>query len=84
MFLVECTPEDRNKRIHLNSGGDRTNRSDDSIHEIENKLAIFHKRTLPLIEFYRKKGVLISTVPMAIDTKTDDIILKLNSLKHFV
>ena len=54
---LECSPEVVVKRINMNSGGDRTGRTDDSLKKVENKLKIFKFRTLPVIEHYNKIGV---------------------------
>jgi len=54
---LECPPEVVVKRININSGGDRTGRTDDSLKKVENKLKIFSLRTLPVIKHYNKIGI---------------------------
>jgi adenylate kinase len=39
--------------------GDRGDRADDAEHAIETRINEFHKKTLPVIEVYREKGLLI-------------------------
>ncbi len=54
---LECTPQTVHERIRLNAGGDRLERKDDSLPEIENKMKLFADRTLPLLNHYRGRGV---------------------------
>lgn len=39
--------------------GDRGNRADDAEHKLETRINEFNEKTLPVIEVYRKKGLLI-------------------------
>jgi adenylate kinase len=55
LVVLDCTPEDVYKRIEQNTGGDRTDRIDDSIDMIGKKLEIFSARTAPLIKYYSKR-----------------------------
>ena len=67
-------------RIAYNSGGDRTDRTDDSIEEIENKLVIFRKNTLPLIDYYKKMDKTVLEIEIDIDTIPLFIIQELKSM----
>lgn len=40
-------------------GGDLYQRDDDKEETIKNRLSVYHSQTAPLIDYYRKKGVLI-------------------------
>lgn len=74
ILYLQCSPRTVQDRIYLNSGGDRTNRSDDSLNEIKNKLDIFQKRTLPLIEYYSNQNIPVVTVEVTTKTDPKDII----------
>jgi adenylate kinase len=68
-----CTPEGVCCRIAENTGKDRSGRTDDTPEEIERKLAIFNRRTLPLIDYYRGRGVRICVVEVTVDTTPADM-----------
>lgn len=73
VLRLSCSSSVVFERIKSNSGGDRLGRTDDSIEAIHNKLELFNKRTEPLIEFYRKRGALICTYDVLVDTSAADI-----------
>jgi adenylate kinase family enzyme len=56
VIVLECTPDAVMQRIQLNSGGDRTDRTDDEISLVRSKLETFNKHTAPLIEYYADSG----------------------------
>ena len=62
LIYLECSIETVVRRIRINVGGDRTERPDDDPAAIRNKLAIFHRRTAPLVEHYRRRGATIETL----------------------
>ena len=39
------------------AGRDDENREDDTLHAIKKRIALFHEKTEPVIEYYRAKGV---------------------------
>ncbi len=55
-------------RIARDTGGDRKGRSDDSNSEILRKLQIYRSETLPILEFYRQRKVLILKVNAGISS----------------
>ena len=65
---LECMSETVIERIRLNTGGDRSNRVDDSLDDIRAKLATFTARTLPLIDFFRHRGAVVHTLPVGVTT----------------
>ena len=69
VVVLECTAEVVEERIKLNAGGDRAERTDDSLDEVAKKLATFHERTLPLIEHYRAQGARIEAIEVAVQTR---------------
>jgi adenylate kinase len=50
------------ERIRLDPGRDRAERVDDDLDAVTRRLAIFRDRTVPLIDFYRERGVPVVTV----------------------
>jgi adenylate kinase len=52
------------ERIRLDPGGDRAARVDDGLEAVERRLAIFRKRTIPLVSYYRERGAVIVNVPV--------------------
>lgn len=68
VVALDCSPATVYERIAGNSGGDRMERTDDSIEEIERKLEIYKRRTSPLIAYYRDKGVSCRSIPVGINT----------------
>ena len=62
LIYLQCSTETVIRRIRNNVGGDRTERVDDDPAAIHNKLAIFRRRTAPLVEYYRGRGATIETL----------------------
>ncbi|MEW6108288.1 MAG: nucleoside monophosphate kinase [Nitrospirota bacterium] len=56
LIILECEDKEVFARIQNNTGGDRTERYDDSFEMIRKKLEIFNKRTSRLIDFYSASG----------------------------
>jgi len=59
---LEAGPAVIRKRIRLDTGRDRAGRADDSLEAVAARVAIFKERTLPIIEYYRERGVPVTTV----------------------
>lgn len=59
---LACSAETVVERIRRDTGGDRAARSDDDRDAIRRKLAIYAKRTAPLLEFYRRRRVPVITI----------------------
>jgi len=70
---LECSAETVRERIRLDSGGDRAGRADDSLPEIERKLAIFNDRTLPLLTHYHERGATVEPVEVGVHTTGNEI-----------
>jgi len=70
---LACTPEAAIARIRANTAGDRAGRADDDERAIRAKLDVFARRSLPLLEHYRRRGARVETVPVAADTRSEDI-----------
>jgi adenylate kinase family enzyme len=73
IILLECPADVAHQRIRKNTGGDRTNRDDDNIALIENKLGIFRDRTAPLIDHYSAKRCRIVRIAVRGDSSACDV-----------
>jgi adenylate kinase family enzyme len=74
VILLECTPEVVFERIRLNSGGDRTHREDDRLDKIKDKLDIYRKRTLPLLDYFSSRRIPVKTIHVRPQTLAGDIL----------
>ncbi|MEN8254751.1 MAG: nucleoside monophosphate kinase [Verrucomicrobiota bacterium] len=74
VVALECTADIVHARIAGNSGGDRTERMDDSVAEIARKLEIYAARTHPLLDHYRSEGAQQCRVPVDVKTTPSDIL----------
>jgi len=70
---LRCTAEAVLERIRTNIGGDRMARQDDDIQSIAQRLATYHQRTAPLVEYYRKQGVPIVSVAVGPQTTAEQL-----------
>ncbi|MCQ2604103.1 MAG: nucleoside monophosphate kinase [Spirochaetia bacterium] len=68
VLFLNCPGEVAYERIKYNCGGDRTDRTDDSLEEVKKKVQILYDQTFPLIEYYRSQNVNIVEVAVDIDT----------------
>jgi adenylate kinase family enzyme len=50
------------ERIRLDPGQDRAQRGDDDLEAVSGRLAIFRERTEPLLDFYRRRGVPVTSI----------------------
>ncbi len=74
VVALECSAEIVHERIETNSGGDRTERTDDSVAEITRKLKLYAKRTQPLLEYYRSEGTPCTPIPVGVETTPSDLL----------
>jgi len=65
---LECRADVVMSRIMNDAGGDRAVRVDDSSSFVRRKLEIFRRKTIPLLDHYRRKKVLVTDVEIAEDT----------------
>jgi len=70
---LHCTAETVLERIRTNIGGDRVARQDDDIQSIDQRLATYHQRTAPLVEYYRNLGVPIVSVAVEPQTTAEQL-----------
>ena len=59
---LRCSSETVFRRIRSNLAGDRTDRVDDDLDAIRQKLAIFNHRTASLLEHYSKRRIVVVEV----------------------
>jgi adenylate kinase family enzyme len=62
------------ERLRRNSGGDRTGRVDDDLALVQQKLATFAARTLPLLEHYRQRFARVVTVPVKLEMTPQEMV----------
>ncbi len=62
VVYLQCSSETVCQRIRNNIGGDRASRPDDDLHSVRSKLAIFNRRTTPLLEHYVRSAATVETV----------------------
>jgi adenylate kinase len=74
LFYLRCTPEVVGQRIGINAGGDRMGRDDDSTAEIEQKLQLFQKRTIPLLDHYESQEVVVKRIDINVQTTPKQIL----------
>jgi adenylate kinase len=48
-------------------GHDIVQRDDETVEAIENRLAVYNEQTAPLVDFYRKEGLLVSVPSSELD-----------------
>lgn len=54
------------ERIRLDTGGDRAGREDDAVEPVTWRLSVFKERTQPLIDFYRERGIAVTTIEVTV------------------
>lgn len=74
VIRLDCAPEAVMDRIRRNSGGDRTDRTDDAPHDVARKLAIFSARTVPLMNYYQQLGARVEIIPVTPETGPEEIV----------
>jgi adenylate kinase family enzyme len=77
VLMLECCAEDVCARIEGNTGGDRTCRTDDSAGMIREKLALYHSRTAPLMEYYAAKGCRLATLRVDAASSSENLYAQL-------
>lgn len=73
VVYLRCSAETVLARIAANTGGDRTERTDDRMADVRHKLDIFAERTAPLADFYRSNGARVIRLPVGADTTPEQM-----------
>ncbi len=68
-----CPDEVAIERVRGNVGGDRRGRADDDARGVRRKLALFARRSRPLLDHYRRRGVRVVTIDVRADTRAEDM-----------
>ncbi len=79
---LEAEPPVILERIRRDSGRDRAGRADDDLASVSRRLEIFRDRTVPLVAYYRDRGVPITTVPVTADMTAADTYAELERRLH--
>ena len=83
LLALECCAEDVCARIEKNTGRDRTHRTDDGEEMIREKLALYHSRTAPLMEYYSAKGCSLATLRVDAAASSESLYAQLLPLLSF-
>jgi len=70
---LDCDTPTVAGRLRRNTGGDRAQRRDDTDALVTRKLAIFHERTRPLLDYYRRQAVPVLRLAMDIDRQPSEL-----------
>ncbi len=71
---LHCDASTVAERLKRNTGGDRAGRADDGPPLVERKLQVYAGRTLPLLDYYRRKGVPVHSFEVSAGTQADEIL----------
>lgn len=85
VIMLECTPHVVLERIQQNTGGDRTDRTDDTVALIRSKLQTFRNRTAPLTQYYANHGIPVHTVTVTASASAEQLyvnVLSRQILQH--
>lgn len=66
------------ERIRRDIGRDRAGRPDDDLASIAKRLVLFRDRTVPLLDFYRGRGVPITAIPVTAAMTAEDMSAELD------
>lgn len=61
------------ERMRRDSGGDRAGRGDDRPEAVAGRLATFRERTVPLLDFYRERGVPVRSIAVTAAMSASDM-----------
>ena len=74
VIVLDCSPEVVLERICTNAGGDRAGRRDDTPDEVRKRLELFKRRTVPLLDHYRRAGANVRTLRVAASTTAAELL----------
>ncbi len=73
VVVLECRAEVVWTRIESDIGGDRRDRTDDSLADILRKLDWYERRTRPLIDYYRELGRQVVALTVSPETTAEGL-----------
>jgi adenylate kinase family enzyme len=79
VVVLDCMPEVVVRRIAMNTGGDRLQRTDDCLEAVRHRLDIYHARTAPLVDYYRRLGIAVMDVVVGLHTQPGDVAAEIAS-----
>jgi adenylate kinase family enzyme len=71
IISLNCSATVVAERIAMNSGGDRTHRTDDGIQLVKQKLETFNTRTRPLLRYYEDRHVPLVSLNIKSDSTAE-------------
>jgi adenylate kinase len=74
VLYLACRADQVHKRILLNTGGDRSGRIDDTVESTLRRLELFERRTLPLLDHYRERGVPVVQIDVGPRTLPTEVV----------
>lgn len=77
VIVLDCSPEVVRERICTNTGGDRAERVDDAPDAVRKRLELFSRRTVPLLNHYRRAGASIKTLRVGASTTAEELLAAL-------
>lgn len=70
---LECKPEIAWERVRVNAGGDRGDRTDDTLEKVRKRINTFNERTAPLLKYYHERGVPVLPVDVGVKTSAEEM-----------
>jgi len=77
VIRLNCTPQTVYTRIQQNTGGDRADRTDDTMDAVTRKMQIFSQRTIPLLDHYQRNGIELIEIDVTADSQAKDLLAQL-------
>ena len=72
VVVLDCSEATVLGRIEGNVGGDRQSRADDDPASVRRKIELFRKRTEPLVDDYRQRGIRIEHLAVGPETTAEE------------
>lgn len=79
IISLDCEPLIAWERIRINAGGDRDERADDTLKEVESRIEVFRKRTSLLLKYYHERGVPVLPLDVGVKTTAQEMRLQLEA-----
>jgi len=80
VVTLTCAADTVLARIRHDTGGDRGQRTDDQREEVLRRLETYARRTVPLVEHYRRRGVCVLSIDVSATLGPDDMWRAVNAL----
>jgi adenylate kinase family enzyme len=74
VLYLRCTADVVFHRIRKNTGGDREGRTDDTEEDVQRRLQLFEKRTLPVLEHYEVRGTRVNVIDVDVYTTPEQVL----------